>query len=48
MSDPDDINGFGLSACLSKEERDKWLKKQHSTEWDYFAKGKLILKRGWC
>ncbi|XP_076818786.1 3-phosphoinositide-dependent protein kinase 1-like [Clavelina lepadiformis] len=46
LSEPDDISGFGLSACMSEEERERWMRKQHQSEWDYFAKGKLILKRG--
>ena len=45
-SEPDDINGFGLSASMPEEEREIWLRKQHLSEWDYFANGKLILKRG--
>jgi len=45
-SDPDDISGFGLPTQMSNSDREKWLQKQSQTEWDYFAHGKLILKRG--
>jgi len=46
QSDPDDASGFGLPLELPTTERNEWLKKQERTEWNYFAKGKLILKRG--
>nr|CAB3264758.1 3-phosphoinositide-dependent protein kinase 1-like [Phallusia mammillata] len=46
QSDPDDITGYGLPLNLTKHDREKWLNKQQTSQWDYFAKGKLILKRG--
>nr|XP_002124476.1 3-phosphoinositide-dependent protein kinase 1 [Ciona intestinalis] len=45
-SDPTDISGYGLPAVMGKEDRERWLRKQQSSEWDYFAKGNLILKQG--
>uniref|UniRef100_H2YFH3 3-phosphoinositide-dependent protein kinase 1 n=1 Tax=Ciona savignyi TaxID=51511 RepID=H2YFH3_CIOSA len=46
ICDPTDNSGLGLPAVLPKEERERWMKKQHSSDWDYFAKGNLILKQG--
>uniref|UniRef100_H2Z6B0 3-phosphoinositide-dependent protein kinase 1 n=1 Tax=Ciona savignyi TaxID=51511 RepID=H2Z6B0_CIOSA len=45
-SDPDDVEGYGLSLNLSEEEKQRRLTKQADSQWNKFANGRLILKHG--
>nr|CAB3264759.1 3-phosphoinositide-dependent protein kinase 1 [Phallusia mammillata] len=45
-SDPDDVDGYGLSITMSDEERLRRLDLQTKTKWDSYSTGGLILKQG--